>query len=91
MNTITLEDQKRMALKMAIGFLRSYCRDRFMNEILDCPYQWEHYQLTVNTIASALNREVRQQKLAEEKVMKRKEQNKEANVENIKKRGKRNE
>jgi hypothetical protein len=91
MNTITLEDEKRMALKMAIAFLRSYCRDRFMNEILDCPYQWENYRLTVNTIANALNREIRQQKLAEDKVAKRKEQNKEANVENIKKRGKRNE
>ncbi len=88
---ISLEDEKRLALKMAIGFLRAYCRDRFMNETLDCPNQWRDYCLTANTIASALNREVRQQKLAEERVAKRKAQNNEANVENIKKRGKRNE
>ena len=88
---ISLEDEKRLALKMAIGFLRAYCRDRFMNETFDCPNQWRDYCLTVNTIVSALNREVRQQKLAEDRATKRKEQNKEANVENIKKRGKRNE
>jgi len=68
---ISLEDEKRLALKMAIGFLRAYCRDRFMNETLDCPNQWRDYCLTANTIASALNREVRQQKLAEERVAKR--------------------
>jgi hypothetical protein len=45
----------------------------------------------MNTIVSALNREVRQQRLAEERATRRKEKNKEANVENIKKRGKRNE
>jgi hypothetical protein len=91
MQTSTLEDEKRLALKLAIGFLRAYCRDRFINEIHDCPNQWRDYCLTVNTIVSALNREARLQTLAEDRAMKRKEQNKEANVENIKKRGKRNE
>ena len=88
---ISLEDEKRVALKMAVGYLRAYCRDRFINEIHDCPNQWRDYCLTVNTIVSALNREVRQQKLAEDRAMKRKAQNREANAENIKKRGKRNE
>jgi hypothetical protein len=88
---ISLEDEKRIALKMAVGYLRAYCRDRFINEIHDYPNQWRDYCLTVNTIVGALNREARLQTLAEERVAKRKAQNKEANVENIKKRGKRNE
>jgi len=88
---ITLEDEKRLALKMAADFLRCYCRDRFVDEVHERSYQWENYCLTINTIVGAINREIREQKLAEDKVAKRKEQNKEANVENIKKRGKRNE
>ena len=87
----TLEDEKRVALKIAYQFMRSYCMDRFMNEMSEYSIQWKDYCITINAIASALNREVRQQKLAEERVAKRKAQNKEANVENIKKRGKRNE
>lgn len=91
MNTPTLEDEKRMALKLAYQFMRSYCMDRFMSEMSDYSIQWKDYCLTINTIVSALNREVRQQRLAEERATRRKEKNKEANVENIKKRGKRNE
>jgi len=91
MQTPTLEDEKRVALKMAYQFMSIYCRDRFMNEMSEYSIQWKDYCLTMNTIVSALNREVRQQRLAEERVAKRKEQNREANVENIKKRGKRNE
>ena len=88
---ISLEDEKRVALKLAFQFLEIYCRDRFMNESSQYSIQWRDFCLTKNAIISALSREVRQQKQAEEKIKKRKEQNKEANVENIKKRGKRNE
>jgi hypothetical protein len=75
----TLEDEKRHALRMALNFLRSYCRDSFMNEALGYPIQWRDYCSTVNTIASALNREAIQEKSAEERAMKRKEKNKERN------------
>ena len=91
MRTPTLEDEKRVALKIAYQFMRSYCMDRFMSEMTDHSIQWKDYCVTMNAIVSALNREVRLQRLAEERATKRKEQNKEANAENIKKRGKRNE
>ena len=91
MITPTLEDEKRLALKIAYQFMRSYCMDRFMNEMSEYSIQWKDYCITMNAIVSALNREVRQQRLAEERATRRKEKNKEANVENIKKRGKRNE
>jgi hypothetical protein len=73
----TLEDEKRHALRMALDFLRSRCRDSFMNEALEYPLQWRDYCLTVNTIASALNREAIQEKSVEERAMKRKEKRKE--------------
>jgi hypothetical protein len=75
----TVEDEKRHALRLALNFLRSHCRDSFMNEALEHPIQWRDYSLTVNTIASALNREAIQERLAEERAMKRKEKNKERN------------
>jgi hypothetical protein len=73
----TLEDDKRYALKLALEFLFCHCRDRFMNEAIEYQLQWRDYCLTMNTIVSALSREARQQRLAEERVMKRKEKNKE--------------
>lgn len=72
-----MEDEKRYALKLALEFLRFYCRDWSFNEINERPSQWRDYCLTANTIINALNREASQQKLAEEKVMKRKAKNKE--------------
>lgn len=87
----TLEDEKRLALKIAYQFMSIYCGDRCMNEMSEHSIQWKDYCLTMNAIVGALNREARQQRLAEERAIKRKEQNREANVENIKKRGKRNE
>jgi len=91
MITPTLEDEKRLALKIAYQFMSIYCRDKCMNEMSEHSIQWKDFCLTMNAIVSALNREARQQRLAEERATKRKEQNREANAENIKKRGKRNE
>ena len=85
----TLEDEKRVALKTAYMFLDRYCKDRFMNESMEYSIQWRDLAVTMGAIASALNREVRMQKLAEERIRKRKEQNRENNVEALKKRGKR--
>lgn len=73
----TLEDEKRYALKLAYQFLDLYCKDRFGFEMSEYSIQWRDYCLTMSTIVGALNREARQQKLAEEKVMKRKAKNKE--------------
>jgi hypothetical protein len=72
----TLEDEKRYALKLAYQFLDIYCRDRFGLEMSEYSIQWRDYCLTMSAIVGALNREVRQQKLAEEKAMKRKAKNK---------------
>jgi hypothetical protein len=88
---ISLEDEKRVALKLAFEFLEIHCKDRFMNESSQYSIQWRDFCLTRGSIISALNREARDKRLAEERIAKRKEQNREANVENIKKRGKRNE
>jgi hypothetical protein len=85
----TLEDEKRVALKTAYMFLDKYCKDRFMNESMEYSIQWKDLCVTMGAIASALNREVRLQTLAEERIRKRKEQNRENNVEALKKRGKR--
>lgn len=73
----TLENEKSYALKLALNFLRFYCRDWSLNEMNERPSQWRDYRLTANTIVGALNREARQQKLAEDKVAKRKAKNKE--------------
>jgi hypothetical protein len=60
-----------------------------MNESLEYNIQWKDLCVTMGAIANALNREVRMQMLAEERLRKRKEKNRENNVEALKKRGKR--